>query len=361
MLSVIANDFLIFTMEKRISLIFLGNPRISIILVIYFCISKTTIAYKRENQQNHNISHYFKQYDVNKFSEKKTLYHSLYKDISGNSPFLRKKISHTELLGKILFLKKRYLKHIHKQLKNNHLEHKLLQKSYIPPYIRRTITTHIRFPDVHFSPIHLINKIKHLKRSINFSKDNFSTISKKTAISGRLQKRNEINFNNKETSSDSDKKTGNSVECVNFLQKLEESDLKTETKECFKNSILYSGCPSIFDIPCLCLSNNYKSAVAQCIYQKNLVQLFNAFTFSNRTCSSYSSLPDSCVSLFMKNSDAIYKKYAYNQKKNTNAFKGESSVCKNEYNACSKSFSILDDFPTLTFIFITIGTYIFIE
>ncbi|KAG5439708.1 hypothetical protein PCK2_000748 [Pneumocystis canis] len=177
-------------------------------------------------------------------------------------------------------------------METKHLEHSLSQKSYIPPYIKRTTRISIRFPTTYFSFIHLINKIKHFKRKTDFSKNTFSTTLGKTMISGRFQKRSEIN------------------------------------------------------------------SMAQCIYQRNFIQLHDAFTFSNRTCSSYSSLPDSCISSLVENSDAIYKIYAYN-KTNNSASKWKSQ-CKHVYDACSISFSILNNFSILTFIFITIGTYIFI-
>lgn len=193
---------------------------------------------------------------------------------------------------------------------------------------------------------HLTERNKLLNHFIGSLKRSFSESS------NRLKEKNMINRIHKRSSSEPIRRS--QVYCVNFLEKLEDSSLNRNSRNCFKEAFFFSQCPNIFDIPCLCRSSNYKSHIALCIYQKSLVELVSAYSFASELCSRYSSLPSSCISFLMANSQNLYKRYDFKDKIDTSK---ESSGGK----ACSKSYSIFSNFSISTLIFIVVGTGIFLQ
>ncbi|KTW28485.1 hypothetical protein T552_01745 [Pneumocystis carinii B80] len=214
---------------------------------------------------------------------------------------------------------------------------------YIPLYIKRALVNSLRSIR-QISSRGLTEKTKYSNYFTKLFKHSFS------ASSNILQKKNTNNRIYKRSFSHLSKR--DQVQCVNFLEKLEDSSLNRNSRECFKESIFFSGCPNIFDIPCLCRSNNYKSHIALCIYQRSTIQLITAFAFASEICSNYASLSSSCISSLLANSDNLYKKYN---------FKVKVDASDSKQKTCSKSYSIFANFSILTLILIVAGTSIFIQ
>ncbi|KAG4305897.1 hypothetical protein PORY_000807 [Pneumocystis oryctolagi] len=330
-------------MEKGLSLYLFKNLTSPFVLTLFFPFLKTIFAHKSESQQKYGIINRFIWKDINDtYLKNNTFYDSGCKDTSNNSIFpdeiyiyiygtLEKPFSHE------------YFKNIYKQAEDDTLkmQYQSVQEYYVSPYIKKIANIYTYCSDIYFLYI-----MKKIKKTIDFR---------------RFKKRNMVENEHSQLNLNNNSK----VECVNFLKELEESNLNVKSKECFKNSAIYSGCPNIFDIPCLCSSNNYKSATAQCIYQKSIIQLFDAYFFSSSICSTYSSLPSSCISSFMNDSVSIYKKYGYQEKNNKTLTKSDGKNkafdCKNANNDCPASISVLNNCSVLTFVFVTIGISVFIE
>ncbi|KAG5518362.1 hypothetical protein PMAC_003159 [Pneumocystis sp. 'macacae'] len=270
--------------------------------------------------------------DVNNiYSRKDTVFCSIYGNYLNRFLSGEKDIYISEFLEKPLVFEE-CLINARENIKDNIQQYESLQKFYVPPYIRGTANTYTQYPNSYFLEIYLMEKIKHFIYLIEFSKNDFFVLSEK--ISGRFRKRTMIN--NKFLFFNTHKRDFKIPECVNFLQKLYESNLSSETKNCYKNSMIYSGCQSIFDIPCLCISNTYKSAVATCIYQKTPFDLLSSYEFSSVICSKYLSLPTSCISSLIENRENIYITYDYKEK-DIKAFKNliNKDHCKDIDNRCS--------------------------
>ncbi|KTW27847.1 uncharacterized protein T551_02814 [Pneumocystis jirovecii RU7] len=307
------------------------------------------------NQQKHNINS-FPTIDIdNIYLKKDTIYHFAYENSLNNYLSEEKDIYIYGVLEEPF--SERYFINTHKEVKDDTQQYESLEKFYVPPYVRRAINAYAQYPDIYFSAIYLIEKIKNFIYFTGSSRNDFSVLSKK--ISGRFKKRAMVN--NKLLFLNMHKRDVEAPECVNFLQKLHESNLNLKTKNCYKNSMVYSGCQSIFDIPCLCISTTYKSAVGTCIYQKMPFDLLDSYEFSNIICSKYSSLSTSCISSLIEDRENIYANYDYTEKNSKTSGKSiNKNHCEDTNNHCSGS-SILNHFSILIFIFIVINVNIFIE
>ncbi|EMR08929.1 hypothetical protein PNEG_02710 [Pneumocystis murina B123] len=343
LLSIKANKPFVFKIKKRISSTFLKNIKISL-LFIFLCFS-TGLAYKSEKESNNNKHDGSLSLDTG-FYAKQNTYDSIQADISNNYGIEDDDFS-DDYTEEESFKKDFDINTYGKTEEGDFKKYfQSFEGSYIPPYVKRAIINSLK-PIMQISSRHLAEKKKPLDYFIKFFKRSF------TASSSKLQKKSTRNSIYKRSFLHLSKR--DQVQCVNFLEKLEDSSLNKKARECFKESIFFSGCPNIFDIPCLCRSNSYKSHIALCIYQKSTVQLINAFAFASEICSSYESLPSSCISSLMADSSNIYKKYNFKDKIDTSK---ESSSSKEE---CSKSYSIFTNFSILTLIFIVAGAGIFVQ
>ncbi|EMR09371.1 hypothetical protein PNEG_02320 [Pneumocystis murina B123] len=81
--------------------------------------------------------------------------------------------------------------------------------------------------------------------------------------------------------------------CVDHLA--DSQYLSDISKECYRSVIKTSSCRGIYDIKCICSSENYKLDIFSCILEKNRIDGYNMAVFFQETCKDLKNISKDCL------------------------------------------------------------------